>query len=285
MYSKGPAVVHHCTLSWGEPPTKRLATVVDLILFSERGQADPRHSFPSLAGGKDGDCFKICLLPPLARGERRLITEIRLTYAHNDCGSTVRYGLYVPAASAAGTAETKLGHMAVPAGFAGTIASDTGSRLVYQAPFANLDKLPVMHYLGMEERLLSETRTWVGTAGATSAYRAFEPTDPLLVFMLKNRHMFDELSVDDIRLQGPMYVVRETLVERVQRFFRTQVMPLIEYLPEDCEHLVLRKEGGPAPLGAQVALQLELDYVSVFSNTLGLSVKVTPFVYLGLRPT
>jgi hypothetical protein len=266
MYTKGLAAAHHCTLMWGDPPPKRLNTITDAILLND-GICDPRHKLD------DGDAgFKICLFPPSIRDERRLVTKIQLLYAHSDCKQTLRFTLHA--------GDKKLGRIVVPAGYAGPIAPETGARIVYEPRFVHLNKLPIMHYVGMEDRIMSQTRTWIGTAGVASEYRAFDATDPLLVFMLQHRHLFDELSADDMRISqqlNGMYMVRETLVQRVQKFFGDQVLPLIEYLPLNCEHLTLLKEDVQET--GSCMLQLQLDYVSVFDAALGFSVKTTAVTF------
>ena len=142
-----------------------------------------------------------------------------------------------------------------------------------------------MHYVGLEERIMSETRTWVGTTHANSTVRVFERTDPLLVFMLQHRHLFSELSADDMQIRSTeagTYFVKETLVQRVQQFFRSQVLPLIQYLPDDCAHLVLRAVNPPENMGL-VMIQVQVDYVSVFPNGSWAwpckEINVTSFIY------
>ena len=278
MYSKGgPAHVHHILLQYGEPPPKTAHCVVDLVVFDAQGVADPRHRTDGAA--------KICIFPSAqvgVHGLRRLLTKIQLLYLHSDCPQTMRFQLLA--------GDKPLGSIVVPAHYAGPIERNShGARTIYEPAFVHLDKLPVMHYVGLEDRIMNETRTWVGTPtvapAAAGAYRTFSRTDPLLVFMQRHAHLFEELSVDErqIRLAGDsdsIYFVKESLVSRAQRFFRTQVLPLIDYLPDDCQHLTL--VAVPGAEAAPIAIQVQVDYVTVYPNGAWVwpckEINVTPFI-------
>jgi len=282
--------VHHTLLQYGEPAPKTAHSVVDLVILGPAG-ADPRHAAAA------GAAAKVCVFPSAqvgTHGVRRLITKIQLLYVHSDCAQTLRFRLSALGGGGGSSDVPSLPHnlgvIVVPPHHAGAVAAGAhGARIIYEPAFVHLDKLPVMHYVGLEERIMSETRTWVGTptAAAATAYRTFSRTDPLLVFLQRHGHLFDELSLDDRQLRSVgdecVYLVKEALVERAQRFFRTQVLPLINYLPDDCQHLTLALEGGgDDSVAATVALQFQVDYVSVFPSGAWAwpckELNVTPFI-------
>lgn len=252
MYAKGPALVHHCLLNYGAPPNKKFHTIVDAIVMDARsGTPDPQHPNAS-----------ICRFPALKPGEKRLITKIQLLYVHSDRGKAMRFHLR------AGSSSSLLGTFDVPANIATALQPDQNGRLIYEPKLVHLVRLPVMHYLGFEDQIMSEARTWAGTHGAICAHRTLSKTDPLLIFLRTCRTEFDELSAEDTRIIAQpddcAYLVSEALVSRGQRLFR-QVMELIDYLPENCLHLDLVSD--PANDEAEkgtLMVMLQLDYISVY---------------------
>jgi hypothetical protein len=250
MYAKGPALVHHCLLNYGAPANKKFHSIVDAIVILKDGASDPQH--PN---------HGICKFPALMPGEKRLITKIQLLYAHNDQSNPVRFHVWA--------SSNKLGTLDIPANVSSPLMPDQNGRLVYEPKLVHLVRLPVMHYLGFEEQIMSEARTWAGTHGAICAHRTLAKTDPLLIFLRTCRIEFDELSAEDTRIiaqaDDSAYLVSEALVSRAQRLFQ-QVMEMIHYLPEDCAHLSLVRDGEQQQQQQQgtIMLMLQLDYVSVY---------------------
>lgn len=210
----------------------------------------------------------------LREGERAYVRSVRLEYAHNPGEGAVEvvlHGLF-PQLDCDPTAhpdDTGVLRFLLPPGVHG--APSERDSMVYLPRLSELQLLPVTRYIGLEDAICEGRTSAVRAQSITGPLRApdfdvFAEGDPLLTFLLEQRHCFDikpqdvvlmaetEKSIDGRRC----YAVRSEVAQRVARFFEKNVRRKLRYSTERGGLLVsLRGES------AGVVAVLSMDYVIV----------------------
>lgn len=153
--------------------------------------------------------------------------------------------------------------------------SERDALLHVPAVARDLPLLPMERYLGMEGAISSRRSSAVLDASLQaplpkSDYDVFAEGDPLLTFLMEQRHFFPGVREQDVVLlpervrtldERRCYMVNRDTAERVARFVERNVAPLIEYAPAHEAQVTVEASDGPwqEPL----VLVLAVDYVVV----------------------
>ncbi len=233
---------------------RTILTKTDVIIFhvSEKtGLLTPDYAHSSSSGGR---LFNLGLKPH----EKAFILNIKTLYTHNDfMDSVILECVLFPEESCT---------LVIPGnGFRGVV--DPSSNLVYEPNMINLD-INLFPYIGMEQHILNKKSTCVTPEGIDSkSYDAFRFTDPLIVFLLQYRHKFDTLRSDDIiqlKDDNTIYLVKKSLVERVQLLFKNAIFPLFKYKTENEFELKVKEPGVTKGLQNMfVMAQVQIDYIKI----------------------
>ena len=190
--------------------------------------------------------------------EKAFILNIRTIYTHNDFMESVLLECPLfPLESCT---------LVVPGnGFRGVV--DPSSNLVYEPNMLNLG-INLFPYIGMEQHILNKKSTCVTPEGIDSkSYDAFKFTDPLVVFLLQYRHKFDTLKSDDIvqfKDDNSIYLIKKSLVERVQQLFKNAIFPLFQYKTDNEFELKVKEPGVAKGLPNMfVMVQVQIDYIKI----------------------
>lgn len=191
-----------------------------------------RHLLPDERHAQRHTLFDIALRV----GERALLLGIEMLYCTNDLGVEVM--LEFPALFEEGDVDAA-GRVVfvVPAHANGNVPRR--DRMLYEPNFCNLG-IDIVPWAGLEGSIVSARSTAVvGTypLPAEAQYQLFRENDPLLLFFMRNRNSFPDLDKFEITALSTstsaaaegICRVPKAVVDRVQRFFQTSVLPLFHY--------------------------------------------------------
>ncbi len=259
MNNKG---VDHYLIHY-EEPSKEVRTVTDCIVFVN-GIADTGHAASNAAH------FKLCTITPLGDDDEIIILDVKVMYTHSDY--TTSYTLETlpmwKASKGEHHPDLKGGVFSIPIpgdAFRGPIPPD--SRLLYQPRFKQTrgDGVPILQYVGFEDRITGGHSTVVtSSTGNHGTHQPFNQTDPLLVFLLQNKHRFNTTRPSDIHKHEPTgtYLVHNSLVTNIKSFFVEQIFPLIHYTK--IPHLTLQWKDGIGPTDPGIIMcMVTLDYMVI----------------------
>lgn len=279
-------------------PHREVRSVVDSVTFSivqGRLVADERHRVKG-----EAHLIQVCSLK-LQEHERAIISGFNLLFAMNDFDIALEFCVepmfevhpehsYSPEDLVVEDDngekhpdETGTPMFCVPSRrYDGVVHPE--DRCIYKPRYAELG-FNVPAYAGLENHILNANSTCISEKGIHSDYRAFKSTDPFLVYILQNRHLFKELRDDDIRAYksdetAPLYLVRKTFVERVQEFFKSALFPLFNYTHNDAVRIAWKtqpKMHHTSCTHPVVTLMFQLDFIVVSPSLPNIKEKVFKF--------
>ncbi len=226
-----------------------IKTLTDVIIFSvSDGKLVSDYAHAS------GVNFKLFHLG-LKQQEKAFILKIKTLYTHNDLLEPILLKCALPGGDNC--------TIVIPGnGFRGVV--DPTSSLVYEPNVINLG-IDLFYYVGMENHITNKKSTCVTPEGIDKkSYDAFRFTDPLVVFVLQYRHKFEELRSDDIiqlKEDASIYLVKKSLVERIQRLFQNAVFPLFKYKTDNS--FELKADQLETKGVGFVMVQVQMDYILV----------------------
>lgn len=237
-----------------------IKTQTDVIIFSLSSQ----NSLTSDYAHRRNEGFRLFNLG-LKNHEKAFILKIKTLYTHNDSLQSIiltcKLDSTTTALGSSGTCS-----IVIPGnGFRGVV--DPNSSLVYEPNMVNLG-MDLFYYIGMEDHILKKKSTVVAPDGIDKkSYDVFRFTDPLVVFLLQYRHKFENLRSDDImqtKEDATIYLVKKSLVERVQQLFQNAIFPLFKYKTDNTFELDLVKNKEQPLVGEGfVMVQVQIDYMVV----------------------
>lgn len=260
-------------------------TVTDLVCFSViqgRLVPDERHCVKG-----QPHLIQVCPLG-LKPHERAIITGFDLVYALNDFDIELDFYVepmfsvdpstpYNPDDLVVEDVETGERHPDETGGTPMFRVPQRGSdgivhpdlQCIYKPRYMDLG-FNVPAYAGLEHSILNANSTCLTDQGMDRGYIAYMPTDPLMVFILQNRHLFKELRDTDLCLckteMGIVHLVKRSFVERVQAFFKDTLFPLFHYTTNDYVRFAWKTQ--PTTQHTQcthpiVSIMFQLDFIVV----------------------
>lgn len=159
-------------------------------------------------------------------------------------------------------------HFTVPANVKGMPPQERDA-LIYQAQLVRDGiSIPIIRYLGYESAITQARTSAVMTTNIQKAhldadFDVFAEGDPLLVFVLENRHLFVTVSTHDIILleenvrsidKRRCYAIRKSAVRLITDFFQRQIATRIHYVTQPEIHLISPPD---------VLVVIAIDYVLI----------------------
>jgi len=262
----GTRTAHHHLIQYSSCQ-KDIRTTTDMIIVSKDTTIDKRHQteIPGM--------YQMCALK-LKPLERALILKLSILYTHNDCEEPIVFhveNLFPSINDGDCNHPDQTGEIdiVIPgAHHAGPVPPS--DRLLYEPNFVNLgDGFHALQYAGIENHIMNARSTCVTNAGSYTfatnmdsqqEYVAFMYNDPLVVFLMAHKQHFAELKSNDIHITDDIiYLIRKSLVERVQQFFKNAVFPLLHYTETPAVYFRLKND----MCEGAVSFMLQLDYVVI----------------------
>lgn len=134
--------------------------------------------------------------------------------------------------------------------------------------------LPICRYLGLEAAIAGARSSAVMTGGGDSQSQrrymeVFAEDDPLVIFLLEQRHHFKKIADADVVLMGDAhktiggrrcYAIKKSAADQVARFVGERVVPALVYLGAgNCISIASQQ----VPAEGEVALVVAIEYVLV----------------------
>lgn len=250
-----------------QPPKVIKTTTESLCFFVEGDKIHVDQSHKETEGS-----FKLCTLDfDPSKNEKAVILKVALLYSHNEREEPVVWK--VNSLFKTEEEEEEDGRKSIHPDATGKITIvlpgmkfkgplEENDRLIYEPKLVHLD-IPILPYIGMEHYILGARSTCVTQQGIAYEYQAFLDTDPFMVFLLQHKNHFDEVNAYDIKMGGGrVYLVKRSLVKRIQQFFKNAIFPLIRYVEDP---IIYFKWNNPQieEKGIFINAMIQVDYVVV----------------------